>query len=84
MFELISKTDVMPRSLRITDLRTVDVIDMGDSESRSTGAHKGRSVSLKVIDRAHHRDVSALPVRHSQYLIHSVRLRSEKSFIEKS
>jgi hypothetical protein len=53
MFKLISMTDVLPRSLFITDIITLDVIGMGGFGRVLKGKYKGQHVALKVVDKSH-------------------------------
>ena len=54
MFKLISMTDVLPRSLFITDITTLDVIGVGGFGRVFKGEwHEGQHVALKVVDKSH-------------------------------
>ena len=53
MFKLISITDVLPRSLFITDITTLDVIGIGGFGRVFKGLHNGHDVALKVVDKSH-------------------------------
>jgi serine/threonine protein kinase len=67
MFKLISMADVLPRSLFITDITTLDVIGLGGFGRVFKGKHKGQCVALKVVDKSH-KSVSTLSCFLSQYL----------------
>ena len=54
MFKLISMTDMLPRSLFITDITILDAIGMGGFGRVFKGEwHGGQHVALKVVDKSH-------------------------------
>ena len=67
MFKLISMTDVLPRSLFITDVTTLDVIGVGGFGRVFKGKHKGQHVALKVVDKTH-KSVSTLMFYHTIFI----------------
>lgn len=71
MFKLISMADVLPRSLFITDITTLDVIGVGGFGRVFKGNHKGQHVALKVVDKSH-KSVSA-----STYFLNAIFIHSE-------
>ena len=61
MLKLIS-TDVMPKSLFITSVKTnFDPIKVGGFGRVFRGKYKGQEVALKIVDKGHRSDVSSLP-----------------------
>lgn len=60
-------TDVLPRSLFITDIITLDVIGMGGFGRVFKGKYKMQHVALKVVDKSH-KSVSILSFVLSHYL----------------
>jgi hypothetical protein len=81
MYYLISKKDVMPRSLFITDVKSkVDIsgIAIGGFGRVFRGEHKGQLVALKVLSRGH-KHVSILPFFLLAVLICSTRVPIEKT-----
>jgi hypothetical protein len=64
IFDLISKTDVMPRSLLINDVTVGPDLDtaMGDSGCVFGGKHEGRPVILRLTYQIRHEDVNSFPV----------------------
>ncbi len=58
MFELVSKTNIIPKSLFVTDVKTETMIAIGGFGRVFMGVYKGLPVALKVVDRGH-TDVSA-------------------------
>jgi serine/threonine protein kinase len=62
MFKLISKTDVIPTSLFITNVKTdftaISAVGIGGYGRVFKGEHQGQTVALKILDKAH-KNVSA-------------------------
>lgn len=54
MFELISKTHIMPKSLFITSIKKSDAIDAGGFGCVFKGEYKGQLVALKVLNKPYH------------------------------
>ncbi len=68
MFEVISKTDVVPKSLFINDVTTfthLGTIGVGGFGRVFRGEHAGQQVAVKVVDKSHD-DVRALPIAFTQ------------------
>ena len=61
MFELITETNVIPKSLYVTDVK-IDTepgaTNIGGVGRVFRGEHKGQVVALKLLDKGHNRDVS--------------------------
>ena len=73
--------DVLPRSLFITDITTLDVIGMGGFGRVFKGMHKGQHVALKVVEKSH-KSVSTYHIlSHNIYTFGSV--HSGKTFVGK-
>ena len=54
MFELVSKTNIIPKSLFVTDVTTAKtMIGRGGFGHVFKGVYKGLPVALKVVDRGH-------------------------------
>ena len=58
MFELVSKTNMIPKSLFLTDVKIETMIAIGGFGRVFMGVYKGLPVALKVVDKGH-TDVSA-------------------------
>ena len=80
MFKLISMTDVLPKSLFITDITTLDVIGIGGFGRVFKGKHKGHDVALKVVDQSH-KSVSTILFSYNAYTLG--RVHSGKTFVGK-
>jgi hypothetical protein len=59
MFKLISKTNVLPKSLFITDAKILETIGIGGFGRVLKGEHEGQEVAMKVLYQV---QVSALPI----------------------
>lgn len=86
MFKLISKTDVIPSSLFITNVKTdfsiIGAVGIGGYGRVFRGEHEGRTVALKILDKAR-KNVGAHLVSFLTILIRSISILSVKTFVRK-
>lgn len=62
MFKLVSKTNVLPRSLFITDVKKdPQAIAVGGFGSVFKGKHGGQLVALKMLYKSRHAQVRGFP-----------------------
>ena len=65
MFRLTSQINIIPRCLRMTDIRTkmnLSALDVGDFGRVLEGEHNGQQVALTTLHKIHHEDVSIFPL----------------------
>ena len=87
MFKLVSKTDVMPRSLFITDVeKDSQAIAVGGFGKIFKGKCGGQLVALEMLYHGHHRDPGVrgfLQCLQFPILICSQRIQPKRNFIQK-
>lgn len=71
MFKLISKTAVVPSSLFITNVKMepgiISAVGIGGYGRVFKGEHEGRTVALKILDKAHKNVGASRPTLSPQY-----------------
>ena len=70
MFKLITETNVIPKSLFITDVKIdteLGATNIGGIGRVFRGEHKQQVVALKLLDKGHNKDVSVSLSPPSQY-----------------
>ena len=88
MFKLIIMTNVIPRSLYITDVKAdIDqrALAIGGFGSVFKGEFAGQFVAVKVLNTVRHQEVSRhyLQLPNAKTLIHLQRVRSKAIFVRK-
>lgn len=87
MFKLITETNVIPKSLFISDVKIdteTGATNIGGIGRVFRGEHKGQVVALKLLDKGHDKDVCVSLPASFTILIRVSRARSLKTFVWKS